>query len=192
VAAASAEGGETVTESAIERQTIRRISLRLLPMLFLLYLFAYIDRTNVGIAALQMNGELTFNSATFGFGAGIFFIGYALFEVPSNLILVRAGARRWLARIAISWGLLACAMMLVHNATQFYASRFLLGVAEAGLFPGVVYYLRLVSGHLQGAFDLLLLPGDPTGTGREWPLGRCLARTGRRVAPLWVAVVVPH
>jgi ACS family tartrate transporter-like MFS transporter len=141
VAAASAEGGETVTDSAIERETIRRISLRLLPMLFLLYLFAYMDRTNVGIAALQMNGELKFSSATFGFGAGIFFIGYALFEVPSNLILVRVGARRWLARIAITWGLLACAMMLVHNATQFYASRFLLGVAEAGLFPGVVYYL---------------------------------------------------
>jgi ACS family tartrate transporter-like MFS transporter len=89
MATASAEGVETVTDSAVERETIRRITVRLLPMLFLLYLFAYMDRTNVGIAALQMNGELRFSSATFGFGAGIFFIGYALFEVPSNLILVR-------------------------------------------------------------------------------------------------------
>jgi MFS family permease len=114
---------------------------RLLPMLFLLYVFAYIDRVNVGIAALQMNAQLGFGAATFGFGAGVFFLGYALFEVPSNLILVRVGPRRWLARIAITWGLLACATSLVYNAPQFYAARLLLGVAEAGLFPGVIYYL---------------------------------------------------
>jgi MFS transporter, ACS family, tartrate transporter len=125
----------------LESQTLRRVSLRVLPLLFALYAFAYLDRSNVAIAALQMNSELKFSSAAFGFGAGIFFLGYALFEVPSNLILVRVGARRWLARIAISWGLLASAMMWVRTPGEFYAVRFLLGVAEAGFFPGVIYYL---------------------------------------------------
>ena len=124
-----------------ELLTVRRVSLRLLPILFLLYILAYLDRANVGIAALQMNRDLKFSSATFGLGAGIFFIGYALCEVPSNLILARVGARRWLARIAISWGVLACGTMLVRTPAQFYAVRFLLGVAEAGLFPGAIYYL---------------------------------------------------
>ena len=121
--------------------TLRRVSARLLPLLFGLYLVAYIDRVNVGIAALQMNADLNFGDATFGFGAGIFFIGYALFEIPSNMILARVGARRWLARIAITWGLLTCAMLAVRTPTQFYVARFFLGVAEAGLFPGIIYYL---------------------------------------------------
>ncbi|HWX27764.1 MAG TPA: MFS transporter [Steroidobacteraceae bacterium] len=103
--------------------------------------FCYLDRINVAMAALQMNGALRFDAATFGFGAGIFFLGYALFEVPSNVILARIGARRWIARIAITWGLLACAMAWVRTPTQFYILRFLLGVAEAGFFPGVIYYL---------------------------------------------------
>ena len=120
---------------------MRRASLRLLPFFFLLYILCYLDRSNVSIAALQMNKELKFSSATFGFGAGIFFLGYALFEVPSNLILARVGARRWLTRIAITWGLLACAMIFVRTPAQFYTVRFLLGVAEAGFFPGVLYYL---------------------------------------------------
>ena len=120
---------------------MRRVSLRLLPFLFVLYIFCYLDRSNVSVAALQMNSELKFSSAAFGLGAGIFFIGYALFEVPSNLILARVGARPWLARIAITWGLLACAMMWIRTPSQFYALRFLLGVAEAGFFPGVIYYL---------------------------------------------------
>ena len=120
---------------------MRQASLRLLPFLFLLYILCYLDRSNVSIAALQMNKELKFSSATFGFGAGIFFLGYALFEVPSNLILARVGARRWLTRIAITWGLLACAMIFVRTPAQFYTVRFLLGVAEAGFFPGVLYYL---------------------------------------------------
>jgi ACS family tartrate transporter-like MFS transporter len=130
-----------VIDPQVERDTIRQVSVRLLPFLFLLYILCYLDRSNVSIAALQMNKELKFSSATFGFGAGIFFLGYALFEVPSNLILTRVGACRWLARIAITWGLLACAMVLVRTPTQFYTVRFLLGVAEAGFFPGVVYYL---------------------------------------------------
>jgi ACS family tartrate transporter-like MFS transporter len=124
-----------------ESATLKRISMRLLPVLLGLYLLAYLDRVNVGIAALQMNADLKFSAATFGFGAGIFFLGYALCEVPSNLILAQVGARRWLARIAISWGLLTCAMLFVRTPLQFYGARLLLGVAEAGLFPGVVYYL---------------------------------------------------
>ena len=125
----------------IEVRTLAQVSRRLLPLLFLLYFFCYLDRINVGMAALQMNGALRFGAAAFGFGAGIFFLGYALFEVPSNLILARVGARRWIARIAITWGLLACAMAWVRTPAQFYTLRFFLGVAEAGFFPGVIYYL---------------------------------------------------
>jgi MFS transporter, ACS family, tartrate transporter len=120
---------------------MQRVRRRLLPFLCLGYIFAYLDRSNVGIAALQMNAELGFTPAVFGLGAGIFFLGYAAFEVPSNLILLRVGARRWLARIAISWGVIACLTMMVHSAAQFYLARLLLGVAEAGFFPGVVYYV---------------------------------------------------
>jgi sugar phosphate permease len=125
----------------VELRTLRRVGKRLLLLLFLLYFFCYLDRINVGMAALQMNGALKFGAAAFGFGAGIFFLGYALFEVPSNIILAHVGARRWIARIAITWGLLACAMAWVRTPTQFYTLRFLLGVAEAGFFPGVIYYL---------------------------------------------------
>lgn len=125
----------------VEPRTLKYVSRRLLPLLFLLYFFCYLDRINVGMAALQMNGALKFSAAAFGFGAGIFYLGYALFEVPSNVILARVGARRWIGRIAITWGLLACAMAWVRTPTQFYSLRFLLGVAEAGFFPGVIYYL---------------------------------------------------
>jgi MFS transporter, ACS family, tartrate transporter len=132
-----------VTEQDVELVTMRRVSFRLLPFIFLLYIFCWLDRSNISIAALQMNSDLKFSSAVFGFGAGIFFLSYSLFEIPSNLILARVGARRWLARIAITWGLLACSMMWVRTPQQFYAVRFLLGMAEAGFFPGVIYYLSL-------------------------------------------------
>jgi sugar phosphate permease len=128
---------------AIARQTMGVVSWRLLPFLFVLFIFNFLDRTNVSIAALQMNDELKFSPAVFGFGAGVFFIGYALLEVPSNLILARVGARRWLARIMITWGILASAMMFVRTPLEFYVLRFLLGVAEAGFFPGIIYYLTL-------------------------------------------------
>src|SRR5262245_32070112 len=121
--------------------TMRRVTLRLIPFLFLLYVVAWLDRVNVGFAALQMNSDLRFSSAAFGFGSGVFFLGYCLFEVPSNLILHRVGARRWIARIMISWGVISTAMMFVRTAPTFYLLRFLLGAAEAGFFPGVVYYL---------------------------------------------------
>ena len=124
-----------------EESAIRKVKLRLIPFLFVLYIAAWLDRVNVGFAALQMNDALRFSAAAFGFGSGIFFIGYCLFEVPSNFILHRVGARRWIARIMISWGVIAAAMMFVHTPAQFYVLRFLLGVAEAGFFPGVIYYL---------------------------------------------------
>lgn len=114
---------------------------RLIPFLFLLYIVAYLDRINVGFASLQMNQALGFSATTYGFGAGIFFLSYVLFEVPSNVILARVGARIWIARIMISWGIVSSAMMFVHSAETFYALRFLLGLAEAGFFPGIIFYL---------------------------------------------------
>jgi MFS transporter, ACS family, tartrate transporter len=119
----------------------RRVTRRLIPFLFLLYVVAFLDRVNVGFAALQMKQDLGFGDAVYGLGAGIFFIGYFLFEVPSNLILERVGPRYWIARIMISWGVVSSAMAFVHGEAAFYALRFLLGVAEAGFFPGIVLYL---------------------------------------------------
>jgi MFS transporter, ACS family, tartrate transporter len=127
----------------LARTTLRRVSRRLFPFLVALSVWAWIDRTNLAIAALQMNHDLRFSSSAYGFGAGIFFLGYAVFEVPSNLILVRVGARRWIARIAITWGLVASAMMFVRTPIHFYTLRVLLGLAEAGFFPGIIYYLSL-------------------------------------------------
>jgi MFS transporter, ACS family, tartrate transporter len=128
-------------DADLARATVRRVSVRLLPLLFVLFVCNYIDRANVAIAALQMNRDLGFSGTAYGLGVGLFFLGYALFEVPSNLALARVGARRWIARIVITWGLIASAMMLVRTPAQFYGLRFLLGVAEAGFFPGIVYYL---------------------------------------------------
>src|SRR5215475_12205986 len=121
--------------------TLRKVTLRLIPFLFLLYIVAWLDRVNVGFAGLQMNADLGFSLVAFGFGSGVFFLGYCLFEVPSNLVLHRVGARRWIARIMISWGAISTGMMFVRTTSTFYVLRFLLGAAEAGFFPGVVYYL---------------------------------------------------
>src|SRR5688572_9301685 len=120
---------------------LRKVQRRLVPVLAAVWFIAYIDRFNVGFAALQMNQDLGLSSAAFGLGAGIFFIGYGLFEIPSNLILARVGARAWLARIMITWGLLSAATMFCSTAWSFYLLRFLLGAAEAGCFPGIAYYL---------------------------------------------------
>jgi ACS family tartrate transporter-like MFS transporter len=128
-------------QSVLERTTLAKVTRRLLPFLLVLYIVAWLDRVNVGFAALQMNEDLGFSPAAYGLGAGLFFIGYALFEVPSNLVLARVGARRWIARIMVTWGLLSAGMMFVHSVTSFYVLRFLLGVAEAGFFPGIIYYL---------------------------------------------------
>ncbi|HEX5163657.1 MAG TPA: MFS transporter [Steroidobacteraceae bacterium] len=125
----------------IERATMARVTWRLLPFLLLLYIISWLDRVNVGFAKLQMNSDLGLSETAYGLGAGIFFIGYALCEIPSNLLLVRFGARIWIARIMITWGLISAGMMFVQGETSFYVMRFLLGVAEAGFLPGIVYYL---------------------------------------------------
>jgi len=125
----------------LERRAYRRVTWRLIPFLFACYVAAYLDRVNVGFAKLQMLDELGMSETAYGIGAGIFFLGYFLFEVPSNLILHRVGARTWIARIMITWGILSAATMFVASAEWFYLLRFLLGIAEAGFFPGIVLYL---------------------------------------------------
>jgi len=137
---------------------VRKVLRRLLPLAMLLLVFNLIDRTNISFAALQMNAALRFTPSVYGFGAGIFFIGYFLFEVPSNLVMVRVGARPWLARITITWGLVVLCMAWIRGASSFYWLRFLLGVAEAGLLPGVLLYLSrwVPLKHLGLAFSLLM------------------------------------
>jgi ACS family tartrate transporter-like MFS transporter len=127
--------------SELERSTIRAISWRLLPFLVLAYFFSYLDRVNLGFAALTMNAELKFSPTIFAWGAGIFFFGYFIFEVPSNLALEKFGASRWIARIMVTWGIISALMATVSGVWSFYILRFLLGVAEAGFFPGIILYL---------------------------------------------------
>ncbi|GJD87486.1 Putative tartrate transporter [Methylobacterium hispanicum] len=128
-------------DAALERSTTRKVFWRIIPYTFALYVISYLDRANLGYAALQMNKELALTSEAFGFAAGIFFIGYFLFEVPSNVALNKFGARAWISRILITWGIIATLTAFVQNATQLYILRFLLGVAEAGFFPGIIIYL---------------------------------------------------
>ncbi len=128
---------KTVDEQAV----VRKVTLRIIPFMFLLYIVSYLDRANIGYAALEMNKELALTSEAFGFISGIFFIGYFLFEVPSNVMLNKYGARIWIARILVTWGLIAAATAFAQTANQLYVLRFFLGVAEAGFFPGVIVYL---------------------------------------------------
>ncbi|MFH8658328.1 MFS transporter [Streptomyces afghaniensis] len=130
----------TSAEAARENAVFRKVVRRIVPFLVLCYVVSYLDRVNVGFAKLQMADDLGFSEAAYGLGAGLFFIGYFLFEVPSNLMLQRVGARTWIARIMISWGLVSAAFMFVHNEAMFYVLRFLLGAAEAGFYPGVILY----------------------------------------------------
>ena len=127
--------------SAVAQRTVRRISVRLLPYLFVLYIIAFLDRVNVSFAGLEMSRDLGFSDSVFSLGAGIFFIGYFLLEIPGAIIVERWSARRWIARILVTWGLVTIGMVLVHTSRQFYIVRFLLGAAEAGFFPGIVVYL---------------------------------------------------
>src|SRR6201991_5037113 len=131
----------SAAKGELEKSTIRAISWRLIPFLVLAYFLAYLDRVNLGFAALTMNAELKFSPTVFSWGAGIFFIGYFIFEVPSNLALEKFGASRWIARIMVSWGIISALMAMVSGETSFYVLRFLLGVAEAGFFPGIILYL---------------------------------------------------
>lgn len=128
-------------EDFVGREAVRKATWRLLPLIALGYGAAYMDRVNISFAALQMNRDLHFSATMYGLGAGLFFLSYSVCEVPSNLLLVRFGARRWLSRILLTWGALAIGMMFVKTPLQFYVMRFLLGAAEAGFFPGVYYYL---------------------------------------------------
>jgi MFS transporter, ACS family, tartrate transporter len=125
----------------IQTRVLRKITWRIVPFIMLLYFVAFIDRVNIGFASLTMNKDIGLSSTVYGFGAGIFFWGYFLFEVPSNIILHKVGARIWIARVMITWGIVSAAMAFVQGPTSFYVLRFLLGVAEAGFFPGIILYL---------------------------------------------------
>src|SRR5215813_8760782 len=161
-------------DGAIENSAMRKIYLRLLPFAVLSYILAYIDRINVSFAGLTMQGDLKLSATEFGFGLGTFFLGYFIFEVPSNVIMEKIGARIWIARIMITWGIFAGAMAFVTDVTSFSIVRFLLGVAEAGFFPGMLLYFtywfprrhhaRIVSGFLVG-LPIAVALGAPISTG---------------------------
>src|SRR5271170_5570200 len=162
----------------VEARARRRIAWRLLPFVFLLYLVAFLDRVNVGYAGLEMSHDLGFSDRVFGFGAGIFFVGYFLFEIPGALIVERWSARRWIARILVTWGIITALVACVHTPKQFYAARFLLGLAEAGFFPGILVYLshwfRRSDRAKAGAIFMAAIPvsnilGSPVA---GWLLGR--------------------
>ncbi len=133
--------GLAIAPASVETRTIHKLRIRIIPFLFLLYIVAYLDRINIGFAALTMNKELAITSQQFGLLVGVFFFGYFLFEIPSNLLLHKIGARIWIARILISWGIIAALTGVVHSVSQLYVARFLLGVMEAGFFPGILLYL---------------------------------------------------
>lgn len=147
------------------KHLLMKIRWKLLPFLFLLYVVGYLDRINVGFAALQMKNQLGFSDAVYGLGASIFFVGYFMFQVPSNLILQRVGARRWIATLMVVWGIVSSSMLLIDSPKTFYVLRFLLGVAEAGFFPGVVFYLRswFPTYARAGVIALLLTAGPISG-----------------------------
>ncbi len=147
------------------KHLLMKLRWKLLPFLFLLYVVGYLDRINVGFAALQMKDRLNFSESVYGLGASIFFVGYFLFQVPSNLILQRVGARRWIATLMVAWGIVSSSMLFIDTPKTFYVLRFLLGVAEAGFFPGVVFYLRswFPTYARAGVIALLLTAGPISG-----------------------------
>jgi MFS transporter, ACS family, tartrate transporter len=154
----------------LEQRTIAKVSARLVPFLIVCYFVAYLDRVNVSFAALTMNKDLGLSASAFGFGAGIFFLAYFLFEVPSNLFLERVGARKWIARIMFTWGVLSGGMAFIAGETSFYIVRVLLGIAEAGFFPGIIFYLTLwfpavyrarIVGYFMAAIPLSTVIGAP-------------------------------
>jgi len=167
----------------LEQRTMARVSVRLVPFLIVCYFVAYLDRVNVSFAALTMNKDLGLSASAYGLGAGIFFLAYGVLEVPSNLLLAHFGARRWIARIMVSWGIMSGAMAFIGNETWFYVVRFLLGAAEAGFFPGMIFYLTLwfpaayrarVIGYFMAAIPLSTVIGAPVSTallGLEGVLG---------------------
>jgi len=151
-----------VATPAFENATYAKVTWRLLPFLFICYVAAYLDRVNVGFAKLQMLSDLKFSESVYGLGAGIFFIGYFVFEVPSNILLHRLGARVWISRIMVTWALVSAASLFVNTPAMFYALRFLLGVAEAGFFPGIVLYLTYwYPSARRGRMNALFMIGIP-------------------------------
>ena len=147
---------------AFEEATYRKVGWRLIPLLLICYIIAYLDRVNIGFAKLQMLNDLGFSDMVYAIGAGIFFIGYFFFEVPSNIILHKVGARVWISRIMVTWGVLSAAMMFVTTPTSFYVMRFLLGIAEAGFFPGIILYLTYwYPSHRRGHITSLFMTGIP-------------------------------
>jgi D-galactonate transporter len=146
----------------LEEATFRRVTWRVLPLFFICYFVAYLDRVNVAFAKLQMLSDLHLSEAVYGVGAGIFFIGYCIFEVPSNMILHKVGARLWISRIMLTWGALSIAMVWAQGETSFYVLRFLLGVAEAGFYPGVLLYLsQWFPASRRGRITALFMAGNP-------------------------------
>lgn len=161
--------------SELERRVMRRVSWRIVPFIMLLYFVAYIDRVNIGFAALTMNKDLGFSPAVFGFGAGIFFWGYFLFEVPSNIILDKVGARIWIARVMLTWGIVSAGTAFVWDSNSFYVLRFLLGAAEAGFFPGIILYLSYwFPAHRRAAITSLFMAAVPVSVVIGSPLSSAL------------------
>src|ERR1700712_2152726 len=155
-------GAGLAERGQMEARTYSKVTWRLLPFLFICYVAAYLDRVNVGFAKLQMLNDLKFSETVYGLGAGIFFIGYFLFEVPSNIIMHRVGARVWIARIMITWAIISAAALFVKTPIAFYVMRFLLGVAEAGFFPGIVLYLTYwFPAKRRGRMNALFMIGIP-------------------------------
>jgi len=162
-------------ELDIEKRTMRRITWRIVPFIMLLYFIAYLDRVNIGFAALTMKQDLGFTASILGFGAGIFFWGYFLFEVPSNIALHKFGARLWIARVMVTWGVISGAMAFVEGPTSFYVMRFLLGAAEAGFFPGIILYLSywFPARHRAGV-TALFMAAAPISTALGSPISAAL------------------
>jgi len=180
----AAEAGSTAgaarldsTDSRLAQRTYTTVARRLLPLLGACYFLSYLDRTNVSVAALTMNADLRISSTAFGLGAGLFFIGYFIFEVPSNMIMHRVGARRWIARIMITWGVVAAGQALVQGEASFYAARILLGIMEAGFFPGAILYLTLWFPAAQRARVVgLFMLAVPLSTAIGAPIGGLLLK----------------
>ncbi len=187
----------TPEDSAALASLYRKLNWRLLPLLFVCYVFAYLDRINVGFAKLQMQNDLGLSDAAYGVGAGVFFLGYVLFELPSNLMLPRVGARKTFSRILVLWGITSACMLFVRDVPTFYAMRFLLGVFEAGFAPGMIYYLscwygpKRMAGHCdrvhrrphgrrywRSAFGV----ADFHVRGRGWPFGVAMDVPDRRLS----------
>ena len=166
-------------DDSLRQRTLRKVTIRLVPFVMALYFVNYLDRTNLGIAKTDLSADLQLTASMFGLASGIFFIGYVLVEVPSNLALERFGARRWLARIAVSWGIVAVAIGFAPNAATLLALRFLLGVAEAGLFPGVIFYLsRWFPAEYRVRIVAMFMMASPVAAALGTPLAAWLIQSG--------------